>query len=80
MLAKNECSLYDVRFKMLRNKIKRERRSVNEQNVSNNLPSRWRKRRSNCTGNKSLHLLSLPRTSGENFEKKFLALTGCKAY
>ena len=40
MLAKNECSLYDVRFKMLRNKIKRERRSVNEQNVSNNLPSR----------------------------------------
>ena len=23
MLAKNECSLYDVRFKMLRNKIKK---------------------------------------------------------
>ena len=40
MLAKNKCNLYDVRFKMLRNKIKRERRSVNEQNVSNNLPSR----------------------------------------
>ena len=41
MLAKNECSLYDVRFNNAKEqKLKEKRRSVNEQNVSNNLPSR----------------------------------------
>ena len=40
MLAKNECGLYDVRFNNAKEqKLKEKRRSVNEQNVSNNLPT-----------------------------------------